>query len=97
MEKYILSQYGDITVYNTDGNTVFYPKYNDCRIYIADEDTQIISMDEVTDVKTGDIILVLYKYDSATDSTLQKTIVVTDPMALHDLKEWQNNNTNEAS
>jgi hypothetical protein len=91
MEKYIVNQYGDITKYNTDDNTVFYPKHDECVCHVINEDSQVISDEEVIDTKAGDVILVFTKWVAEDSRTIKKVIVLSDPMANHDVKEWLNN------
>ena len=91
MEKYIVNQYGDVTKYNTDDNTVFYPKHDECTWHVINEDSQVISDEEVIDTKAGDVILVFTKWIAEDNRNIKKVIVLSDPMANHDVKEWLSN------
>ena len=66
MDKLLIDQYGNAILYKVDTNSIKNISDNfECRtIYIAQQDGQIITEEEVIDYKLGDIVLILSKYDT---------------------------------
>lgn len=87
MEKILINNYGEAIGFNVDANTITTKLINiDCNIYRADSDGQVITTDEVIDVKAGEFVLVCTKWDN--DKNVVKVVVISDPAAIHDLGEW---------
>lgn len=87
MEKILVNNYGGAISFNTDTNAIT-PKLTnvDCNIYRADSDGQVITTNEVIDVKAGEFILTCVRYYDNKDEV--KVVVISDPAAIHDLGEW---------
>lgn len=87
MEKILVNNYGEAICFNTNTNAVT-PKLTniDCNIYRADSDGQVITTDEVIDVKAGEFILTATTW--LDNKSTVKVVVISDPAAIHDLGEW---------
>lgn len=87
MEKILVNNYGEAISFNTNTNAVT-PKLTNinCNIYRADSDGQVITTDEVIDVKAGEFVLICTRWDG--DKNEIKVVVISDPAAIHDLGEW---------
>ena len=90
MDKLLIDQYGNAILYKVDTNSIKNISYNfECRsIYIAQQDGQIITEEEVIDYKLGDIVLILSKYDTISSKWNLKSIVCSDDFAKDDLIRW---------
>lgn len=87
MEKILINNYGEAIGFNVDANAITTKLINiDCNIYRADSDGQVITTDEVIDVKAGEFVLVCTKWDN--NKNVVKAVVISDPAAIHDLGEW---------
>lgn len=87
MEKILINNYGEAIGFNVDANAITTKLINiDCNIYRADSDGQVITTDEVIDVKAGEFVLVCTKWDN--NKNVVKVVVISDPAAIHDLGEW---------
>lgn len=87
MEKILVNNYGEAISFNTNTNAVT-PKLTniDCNIYRADSDGQVITTDEVIDVKAGEFILTATTW--LDNKSKVKVVVISDPAAIYDLGEW---------
>lgn len=87
MEKILINNYGEAIGFNVDTNAIT-PKLTniDCNIYRADSDGQVITTDEVIDVKAGEFVLTCTRWDD--NKNIIKVVVISDPAAIHDLGEW---------
>lgn len=90
MDKLLIDQYGNAILYKVDTNSIKNISDNfECRtIYIAQQDGQIITEEEVIDYKLGDIVLILSKYDTISSKWNLKPIVCSDAFAKDDLIRW---------
>ena len=84
MDKLLIDQYGNAILYKVDTNSIKNVSDNfECRtMYVAQQDGQVITEEEVIDYKLGDIILILSKYDTI------RPIVCSDAFAKDDLIRW---------
>ena len=87
MEKILINNYGEAISFNVDANAIT-PKLTniDCNIYRADSDGQVITTDEVIDVKAGEFVLTCTRWDDNKNTI--RVVVISDPVAIHDLGEW---------
>lgn len=87
MEKILVNNYGEAISFNTNTNAVT-PKLTNinCNIYRADSDGQVITTDEVIDVKAEEFVLICTRWDGNKNEI--KVVVISDPAAIHDLGEW---------
>lgn len=87
MEKILVNNYGEAISFNTNTNAVT-PKLTNinCNIYRVDSDGQVITTDEVIDVKAGEFILTATTW--LDNKSTVKVVVISDPAAIHDLGEW---------
>lgn len=87
MEKIIVNKYGEAISFNTDLNAIT-PMLTsiDCNIYKAEADGQVITSNEVIDIKKGEFALVCTCWSN--DKNIVKAVVISDPAAIHDLGEW---------
>lgn len=90
MDKLLIDQYGNAILYKVDTDSIKNISDNfECRtIYIAQQDGQVITEEEVIDYKLGDIVLILSKYDSISNKWNLKPIVCSDAFAKDDLIRW---------
>lgn len=90
MDKLLIDQYGNAILYKVDTNSIKNISDNfECRtMYVAQQDGQVITEEEVIDYKLGDIILILSKYDSISNKWTLKPIVCSDAFAKDDLIRW---------
>ncbi len=89
MDKLLINQYGNAILYKVDTNSLENISDAECRtVYIAQQDGQVITEEEVIDYKQGDVILVLSKYDSVSSKWTLKPIVCSDAFAKDDLIRW---------
>lgn len=90
MDKLLINQYGNAILYKVDTNSIKnISGVFECRtIYIAQQDGQVITEEEVIDYKSGDIVLILSKYDSVSDKWTLKPVVCSDAFAKDDLIRW---------
>lgn len=87
MEKILINNYGEAIGFNVDANAITTKLINiDCNIYRADSDGQVITTDEVIDVKAGEFVLVCTRWDN--NKNVVKVVVISDLAAIHDLGEW---------
>lgn len=87
MEKILVNRYGEAISFNTDLNAITPMLANiDCHIYKAETDGQVITSDEVIDIKKGEFALVCVCWNNG--KNVVKAIVISDPAAIHDLGEW---------
>lgn len=87
MEKIIVNRYGEAISFNTDLNAITPTLSNiDCRIYKAEADGQVITLNEVIDIKKGEFVLICTHW--VDDKNIVKAVVISDPAAIHDLGEW---------
>lgn len=87
MEKILINNYGKPIAFNTETNCIS-PGLNniECRLYVANNDGQVITNKEVIDVKKGEIILTTYSWEN--DEPTVKVVVISDNAAMHDIGEW---------
>lgn len=90
MDKLLIDQYGNAILYKVDTNSIKNVSDNfECRtMYVAQQDGQVITEEEVIDYKLGDIVLILSKYDSISNKWTLKPIVCSDAFAKDDLIRW---------
>lgn len=90
MDKLLIDQYGNAILYKVDTNSIKNVSDNfECRtMYVAQQDGQVITEEEVIDYKLGDIVLILSKYDSISSKWTLKPIVCSDAFAKDDLIRW---------
>lgn len=87
MEKILVNRYGEAISFNTDLNAITPMLANiDCHIYKTETDGQVITSDEVIDIKKGEFALVCVCQNNG--KNVVKAIVISDPAAIHDLGEW---------
>lgn len=90
MDKLLINQYGNAILYKVDTNSIEnVPDNFECRtMYVAQQDGQVITEEEVVDYKQGDLVLILSKYDSISSEWILKPIVCSDAFAKDDLIRW---------
>lgn len=90
MDKLLIDQYGNAILYKVDTNSIKNISDDfECRtMYVAQQDGQVITEEEVIDYKSGDIVLILSKYDSISSKWALKPIVCSDAFAKDDLIRW---------
>lgn len=90
MDKLLIDQYGNAILYKVDTNSIKNISDDfECRtMYVAQQDGQVITEEEVIDYKSGDIVLILSKYDSISSEWTLKPIVCSDAFAKDDLIRW---------
>lgn len=89
MDKLLIDQYGNAILYKVDTNSIKSLSDNlECRTIVAQQDGQVITEEEVIDYKSGDIVLILSKYDSISSKWTLKPIVCSDAFAKDDLIRW---------
>lgn len=92
MEKILVNSYGECIKFDTDTNSIRYVSDGEYNTYlrsfvVANEDGQVISTDEVIDVKAGDLIFIFRIYDEELHRERQRILVVSDPTVKHDMKQ----------
>lgn len=98
MEKVLISKRGEAISFNTESNSIT-PMIDNitCNLYQADKDGQVVTNNEVIDVKKGEFILYCRLW--WVDKFVTKTVIISDPTTTYDLNEWykelnkQNNET----
>ena len=98
MEKILINKRGEAVSFNTESNSIT-PMIDNtsCSLYQADKDGQVITNNEVIDVKKGEFILHCRLWQGSRFIT--KTVIKSDPVTIYDLNEWyeklnkQNNET----
>lgn len=87
MEKILVNRYGEAISFNTDLNALT-PMLTDinCNIYKAETDGQVITPNEVIDIKKGEFVLTCIHWND--NKSVVKAVVISDPAAIHDLGEW---------
>lgn len=90
MDKLLIDLYGNAILYKADTNSIKNVSDNfECRtVYVAQQDGQVITEEEVIDYKLGDIVLILSKYDTISSKWTLKPIVCSDAFAKDDLIRW---------
>lgn len=87
MEKILITKYGEAISFNEETNSITPSITNiDCNICRANKDGQVISKTEVIDVKEGEFILTATTW--LDNKSTVKVVVISDPVAIHDLGEW---------
>lgn len=88
MDRLLVDKYGETLCFDQDSNTLkSLPESIDFRkVFIADQDGQAISKDEIVDYKKGDIVITAYSYN--TDHV--KIIVITDVIGKAEVVNWYN-------
>lgn len=92
MEKILVSSYDEFVKFNTDTNSIRPVSDGEYDTYlrsfvVASEDGQVISTDEVIDVKAGDLIFIFRIYDEELHRERQRILVVSDPTVKHDMEQ----------
>lgn len=92
MEKILVNSYGECISFNTDTNSIRRVSDGEYNTYlrsfaVANEDGQVISVDEVVDVKAGDLIFIFRIYDEELHRERQRILVVSDPTVKHDMEQ----------
>lgn len=94
MEKILVDKFGEITVFDTDDNTIrdkHISKFE--RIIQAyarvRKDGQVITPTQVIDVKAGDVVLTASYYDHKEDTSKSSAIVIHDSTAAYDFDEFE--------
>lgn len=98
MEKILINKRGEAVSFNTESNSIT-PMIDNtsCTLYQADKDGQVITNNEVIDVKKGEFILHCRLWQE--NKFITKTVIISDPVTIYDLNEWyeklnkQNNET----
>lgn len=95
MEKIIVNQWGEITQFDTETNTIISSqddRYNCSVKYFcrACSNGQVITNDEVIDVNAGDIILTVSVYSEKEEKHKAKVLVISDPTIAYDVEQLIN-------
>ena len=90
MNKLLVNRFGEVMCFDQDQNALKQIPYNIevSTAFVADQDGQAISENEVVDFKAGDVILTLSRWKN--DKNNLKIIVVTDIVAKDDITRWYN-------
>lgn len=87
MEKILVNKYGDAIRFNEEANAISDTAMNiDCTLSRASKDGQVITDNEVIDIKEGEFTLILREWDG--NKNCVKALVISDPVAIHDLTSW---------
>lgn len=90
MDKLLVDRMGNYTLFDVDKNAVkVIPEAVIGTAFVADEDGQAISSDEVLDYKKGDVILTLRTFINQQWYT--KIVRCEDVFAKYDVAGWYNN------
>lgn len=90
MEKVLINKHGDYMIYDTQKNSLAYSseKYTcDRRLIKLRTDGQVITENEVIDVKAGDIVIPQSFYSRKEEKYICKVVVISDATASYDLEE----------
>lgn len=94
MEKLLINSYGSAISFNTESNAIKEKlSHIECEIYKVEEDGQVITPDEVIDVKKGEYVLIKTGWD--TTKIFVKAVIISDPVIVHDLDELYKSNRNK--
>lgn len=87
MEKVLINKRGEAISFNTELNSIT-PMIDNitCNLYQADKDGQVVTNNEVIDVKKGEFILYCRLWQE--DKFITKTVIISDPTTIYDLNEW---------
>lgn len=91
MEKLLVNEYGDCILYNIELNSIKSTPGDavDVRnIFMAENDGQIVTENEVIDYKKGDLLLMVNRWNKDQSKYIVKAIVVTDIMARDDVMRF---------
>lgn len=92
MEKILITDEGYITVYDNEDNaitysTILYVDQNE--IYVSKKGGQVITPTKVINVNPNDIVLPFRFYSEKESKMIGEVIVITDPVAAHDVLEMK--------
>lgn len=87
MEKILINKRGEAISFNTESNSIT-PMIDNitCNLYQADKDGQVVTNNEVIDVKKGEFILYCRLWQE--DKFITKAVIISDPTTIYDLNEW---------
>lgn len=92
MEKILVNSYGECIKFDTENNSIKYVSDGEYNTYlrsfvVASEDGQVISSDEVYDVKAGDLVFIFRIYDEEIHRERQRVLVISDNSVKHDMEQ----------
>lgn len=90
MEKVLINNHGDYMIYDTQKNSLVNTseRYSlDRRLIRLRTDGQVITQDEVIDVKAGDIVIPQSFYSKKEEKYICKVVIISDATASYDLEE----------
>ncbi|YP_010509754.1 hypothetical protein OJM10_gp23 [uncultured phage cr105_1] len=87
MEKVLINKRGEAISFNTESNSIT-PMIDNitCNLYLTNKDGQVVTNNEVIDVKKGEFILYCRLW--LKDKYITKTVIISDPTTTYDLNEW---------
>lgn len=87
MEKVLINKRGEAISFNTESNSIT-PMIDNitCNLYQTNKDGQVVTNNEVIDVKKGEFILYCRLWQK--DKYIIKTVIISDPTTTYDLNEW---------
>ena len=92
MEKILITDAGYITVYDNEANAIIYSTIlyvDQNEIYVSKKGGQVITPTKVIDVNPNDIVLPFHFYSQKESKMIGEVIVITDPVAAHDVLEMK--------
>lgn len=95
MEKIIINPWGDLTQFDTETNIVIKNQQSRYSFSIKDfcrvrSNGQVITDDEVIDVKAGDVVLSASVYSKKEEKYKAKVLVISDPTIAYDVEQLIN-------